>query len=463
MLELKTKKELATYAYTLASSYSMVRYRSITYMPADYETRDTSVTPPPDRMVWIPMSRENIRREAADQFKTLFSSESELSSFEFMVAQNSRSYDDVCTTLLVRTADGLKELQDDGTLHDPSGEFVPNTLVPVLNTDQADKDRVFAVVSNWLDSDEEAHALLRHLATALAPGWSAIKYVLLLGEGRNGKSLLMKMLQKIFGRENCSNVTRQHIAEQSPVVTQLNGKLLNLVFDGQAVYLKDSGAEKTLIAGEPFPIRELYSSVPTLVQTNALFVEGLQREPKSTDKSMALQKRLIRFHFPNVYPQDNAFERQMLSEDSIGALLALLIDHYVREDEVAEALAPTTKEMALQLEHMFVNSVGLQFLKHLEETDEFGAHGLLGQQTGELVQRFQSWRLKENDLGTWAEPDVLALFGPIINTERKSVRVDGQPRKVRVVTSFKLEATAFIETLKGDTEDDELIAALVED
>ena len=86
----------------------------------------------------------------------------------------------------------------------------------MLNEDVADKDRVFGVITEWLDSEEEAHSLLHHLATALAPGWSAVKYVLLLGEGRNGKSLLMKMLHQMIGWDNVSSVTRQNDRRAEP-------------------------------------------------------------------------------------------------------------------------------------------------------------------------------------------------------------------------------------------------------
>ena len=458
MLELKTKKELGQEAYKLASGSALVRYRSVTYMPVDYETRDTSVTPERDRTIWIPLSREDIRQQAAAQFDTLFSSEAELSSFDFMVAQNATLHSGRCTTLLVRTAEGLRELRPDGQLHETTGEFVPNALVPMLNTEQADKERVFTNIAEWLNSEEEAHSLLRHLATSLAPGWSAVKYVMLIGEGRNGKSILLEMLTSIFGRDNCSNVTRQQIAAESPVVAELNGKLLNVVFDGKSEYVKDSGMEKSLIAGEMVPIRKLYESVSTPVQTNALFVEGLNREPKSTDKSLALQKRIVRYYFPNVYALNHKFKRRMMAEDSLGALLALLIDHYVLEDEAADQLAPTRVSMELQLEHMYVNSLGLQFLKYLEEHDEMGVDVLLGAEATLLVSMFQSWRIKENDTSGWAEPDVLAQFTPLLTFERKSKRVDGRPRKVRIVTELKAEAAAFIESLRGDEDDDEILA-----
>lgn len=463
MLELKTKKELAAEAFKLSQGHKLVRYRSVTYIPADFETRTTSVPPDIDRTIWLPLSRDKIRMLAAIQFDTLFANDGELSSFDFMVAQTAIQQDKPVDSLLVRTADGLRELDDTGTLVAATGEFRPNCLVPMLNEDVAEKDRVFSWLVEVLGDDEEdAHSLLHHLATCLAPGWSAVKYVLLLGEGRNGKSLLMKMLHKVIGSDNVSSVTRQAISEQSPVVTELNGKLLNLVYDGQATYLKDSGAEKTLIAGEPFPVRMLYQSTPTVVQTTGLFIEGLQREPKTGDKSTALQKRLVRFQFPNVYALDHRFEKRMLTEESLGAFLSLLIDHYVKEDEVAVRLAPTSKAMELQLEAMYVNSMGLQFLKHLQEHDVLGAVGLLGNPLSELVAKFQSWRLKENDLGTWAEPDVLALFAPLLNNERKSVRQAGTVRKVRVATSFKTEAEAFIKSLEG-TEDGSELDALVED
>ncbi len=461
MLELKTKKELGQDAHTLAKSYHLVRYRGNTYIPADYETMDVSGAPP-ERTIWLPLDKDALRKMASNQFNTLFSNEAELSNFCFMVAQNSLAYDEKVSTLLVRTTEGLRELQDDGELHEPTGSFVPNTLYPMLNDTEKDKQRVFEVISDWVDSDSEAHALLRHLATALAPGWSAVKYVLLLGEGRNGKSLLLKMVQAVFGRENVSNVTRQQISEQSPVVCELNGKLVNIVFDGRSEYVKDSGLEKSLIAGETVSIRKLYESTPTPVATNALFIEGLNREPKSTDKSMALQKRLMRFQFPNVYPLDHKFEKVMLSEKMLGAFLSLLIEHYVHEDEVAEKLAPTTRAMELQLEHMFSNSLGLQYLKYLEENDPLGANGLIDITLTELTTGFQSWRVKENDLGGWNEPDVQALFQPIINTNRVSKRVDGKPRKVRVVESLKPEAMAFIKSLEGDDTDAELEALVAE-
>lgn len=462
MLELKSKQKLAQEAHTLASSFSFVRFRSITYVPADYETLQISPPPDEERTVWLPVPREDLRIMAHEQFKTLFASDSELNSFDFMVAQHATLSRMTPTSMLIRTDAGLKLLTEEGTLADPTGDFIPNYVKPLLNNDPKDKQFVYDTIVEWVDGEEDADSLLNHLATILAPGYSAVKYILLLGAGRNGKGTLIKMLHGLLGNENISHVTRQHMAENNPVVTELNGKLLNLIYDGQAEYLKDTGTEKSLVAGEPVPIRKLYDSNTTLVQTNALFVEGLNNEPKSKDKSPALQKRLVRYHFPNVYPIKKSFEKMMTSEKMLGAFLSLLIDHYVLEDELAEKLALTDKAMELQLEHMFVNSIGLQFLKSFDLSSTNGVDDLIGLTVEGVVAKFRAWRLAEGDSGQWAEPDVLQLFDPLFITDRVSKRVNGKPRKVRAVKALRSEALGFIETMKED-EDAQLLEAVVEE
>src|SRR5690606_31537198 len=98
---------------------------------------------------------------------------------------------------------------EEGTLIVPDGTFVPNYVQPQLNESETHKQKVFDTIVEWLGSAEVAKSLLHHLATCLHPGYSAAKYVLLIGEGRNGKGVLLSMLETLFGRENISNITRQ--------------------------------------------------------------------------------------------------------------------------------------------------------------------------------------------------------------------------------------------------------------
>src|SRR5690606_31377861 len=224
-------------------------------------------------------------------------------------------------------------------------------------------------------------------------------------------------LTRLFGTENLSSVSRQEMAARRATIAALNGKLLNVIFDGEMAYIKDSAAEKTLIAGEPLDIELKYENLPTTVQTNALFIEALNQEPKARDKSSALQKRLIRFRFPKVFEIDKDFERTMTSERSLGALLSLLIDHYVQEHEIADKLKPVAGSLALQVEQMWINSPVLQYLQHLQETDLPALHRLQSGQVslGVFLASFKPWA-KSQDLPERSDGDLLFLVKQVCHT-----------------------------------------------
>ena len=462
-MELSTKPALAQTAKTLAQSYELIQHGTTTYIPTNYVTGEKGPCPP-EVCIWMPMNRLDKRKMANHLGKVLFANDSELTNFDLMLRQYATEIDDPASRLLIKTEDGLRALNEAGQLIEPHGAFLPNFIRPQLNEDPAAKAEVFDVIKGWLNSEEEAHSLLNHLATALCPGWSAVKYILLIGDGRNGKSVLLSMLMDLFGTANVSEVTRQQIAERLPVCTELNGKLLNIIFDGEMAYIKDSSMEKTLIAGEPASVRMLYENGNTRVQTNALFLEALNSEPKTRDKSSALQKRLSRFWFPNVYSLDTAFERHMRSERLLGAFLALLLDHFVAEHEIAAKLQQTAGAKSLQVEQQLLNSPLLQFVQHLVQGDSSYIRKLEagGQQVDNLVSAFMAWRLDEG-FNEYNSTDIKKMFREHFLVERRSLRENGKVVKREQIIGPKAEAQALLDQLKEEDEDGLLAEALVAD
>ena len=452
MLELSSKATLARAARTVAESYELVQHGSHTFIPCHWLTEAIGPLPAAER-IWQPLTRNDKRRLANQTQNILFATDSELTNFDLMLRQFAIEDESVIQHLLVRTEDGLKMLDETGTLVEPTGQFCPNVLKPVLNTDEAAKAEVFDVIKGWLNSEEEAHSLLHHLATALCPGWSAVKYVLLIGDGRNGKSVLLSMLQDLFGASNVSNVTRQQIAERLPVCVELNNKLLNIIFDGEMAYIKDSSMEKTLIAGEPGSVRLLYENGNTMVQTNALFLEALNSEPKTRDKSGALQKRLSRFWFPNTYPIDMAFEKRMRSDELLGAFLSLLLDHFVTKYELADKLKQTSGSSALQVEQNLLNSPLHQFVSYLVSSDASWNDRLRQPvMVDPLVDSFMAWRVDEG-FTEFSTADVKRLFKEGFSTDWKTVREAGKVVKKQRLLEPKPEILALLNQLKGADED----------
>lgn len=460
MLDILTRNQLRDTAATMAMNLEMVRWQDRIYVPVDYETLEVGTVPPPDRRIWIaPNESEMIDLVNALQGAAIDSA-GQVNSFLMLLQQHATKVDGVPTALMIRTSAGLRVLDGNGEMHLPDGSFLPFCLEPLLNESDEDQQKVLDIITEWLGGDEEAvTSLLHHLATALAPHWPAVKYVLLIGDGRNGKSLLMEMLENLVGSSHVSGVTRQNMADSRPTCASVNGKLVNIVYDGEAQYLKETGLEKTLTAGERAEIQRLYVSHHVKVQTNALFIEGLNREPRSRDKSSALQKRIVRFHFPNVYMLDHEFHDRMLSEPVLGAFLGLLLKHYVRREEAAEKLAPTKMSEMLKLEQMRINNVALKFLEWMAEDDMLGVESLIGLDLDDVTERFQLWRQASNEQ-VWDDTHALELMRPLFVCERKSKRVKRAGEKDRVikvwsVTAFKPEVLEFLAHVQGEEAPDD--------
>lgn len=453
---LKDKKELAAAAQTLGRSQELIVDPAGTlFIPIHWETGEHSPLPPATERVWEPLEADDLMALARTDHNILFLNESEFRSFTFMTRQSSRHAGATADRILLRTKSGLQALDSNGAMTPHDGSFAPNYVQAMLNEDKKTKDELFAVISEWVGGDEQAESLLSHLATALAPGYSAVKYIILLGEGRNGKGTLLAMLEKLFGRRNISNVTRQMMSEGSQGVFDLSHKLLNIVFDGRMDYIKDSGTEKTLIAGEPVAIRRLYETSNRSVQTNALFVEALNLEPKVRDKSTALQKRLVRFNFPNVYAQDHAFLDKMLSDEMQGALLSLLVDRYVPRSELADRLKPTAASLALQAEQLWLGNAVLQFIGHVTETNP---GYLLKLQNGEVwvpdfIAAFTPW-MQGQGMAERTDADVVIMLKDCFEMQWKTKRVGGKPTTLRRIIAIREATLQALELLKGAPEDD---------
>ena len=456
-LTIRTKREFQDLADTMVKALDLVAYNQTIYQPVDYRTvsdrTPAQATDPKDR-VWIPHTDRSLLAIANNLQHVLFGGAKEKRDFIVMLEQIVPELTATTDRILILTDTGVRELRGDGQLHDRSDDFVPNYIGVPLNEDPAAKAEVWDQFVEWLNGEENATSLLHHLATVLAPHWSAVRYVLLIGEGRNGKSVLMQMLVNLLGARNVSSVTRLEMSDRSPVCRALNGKLLNVVFDGDSTYIKQTGFEKSMTAGDAVNVRKLYDSDGTPVQTNALFLEGLNREPKTSDKSTALQKRLMRFFLPNVYPENIDFKRRMETDEKIlGALLALLLDHYVTPETMVEKLAPTRSALELKLQHSRVNNQAVQFLEDVDANDPLGAEGLIGETMPAIVERFNRWRLKNNDLSVWSQTDVEALLKPMFIARRKSIRLhNGKVGKVQVTTGFQKEVIEFLDYIHEEEE-----------
>ena len=135
-LELKAKAAQAEAARTLSRSFELVQHHSTTYIPADWQTEDVEPLPPPDRRIWLPLTRKDKLLLANRKSNILFASDGELASFDYMLRQFADEDFTRPQDIFVRTPEGLRVLSENGVLEEPDGVFRPNFLRPMLNQDK---------------------------------------------------------------------------------------------------------------------------------------------------------------------------------------------------------------------------------------------------------------------------------------------------------------------------------------
>lgn len=126
--------------------------------------------------------------------------------------------------------------------------------------------------------------------------------LILLGEGRNGKSVLIKTLTKFVGEDNTSYVELQDIGNSNRVV-MMDGKLLNVGSDSSDKNF-DPSQFKRAISGEPILGRQLYQNA-YIIKDIPKSVFAMNNLPFSQgDTSFGLLRRLKIIQFEKIIDED---------------------------------------------------------------------------------------------------------------------------------------------------------------
>ena len=130
------------------------------------------------------------------------------------------------------------------------------------------------------------------------------KFLLCVGEGANGKGVFFEVVQRLVGRDNCSQVPLARFANPFALAATV-GKLVNATNESSG--LIDPEAEallKAFVAGDRFTFerkyREPVSATPTakvMIATNAL--------PRFTDKTQGLWRRVLLVPFDRIVDEED--------------------------------------------------------------------------------------------------------------------------------------------------------------
>lgn len=152
--------------------------------------------------------------------------------------------------------------------------------------------RFDAFLEKNLELDPERIKLLQEWAGyLLTPDTSEQKFMLLEGEGKNGKSVFLAALTAMLGRENVSNVPLENFGHRFALTGTL-GKLLNACTDCSEIEKAAEGVFKSFTSGDRMFFDRKGISGLTCEPTARVMLAANQR-PRVNDRSQGVWRRML--------------------------------------------------------------------------------------------------------------------------------------------------------------------------
>jgi P4 family phage/plasmid primase-like protien len=233
---------------------------------------------------------------------------------------------------------------------------------------EADCPRFKKYLADWLPYTDTQGVIQEYLGYCLVPSTRFRKALFLYGKGRNGKSMLLEYLFKLFGK-HCSSLSYDGLSTRFGPAA-LKDALVNIHDDTTISFTKDTSIIKNLIAGGT--VRAEYKGTNAFEFTNvAKFIYSAQETPKVSDTTLAWHDRWIFIQFKQTFATSAKVARQIesdLTEETTG-IFNWMIEGLVRlnKNDVFSKSIELTKNT---VEYRASNDSVMEFINEMCRADE---------------------------------------------------------------------------------------------
>ncbi|MFF2752770.1 phage/plasmid primase, P4 family [Psychrobacillus sp. NPDC058041] len=152
------------------------------------------------------------------------------------------------STTFINVKNGLLEWKI-RKLHPHSPEYFSTIQLPIEYNPEAVSTNVDTFIRTVVPEDT-IPMIYEWFGYTMLPMTRYEKAVMLIGEGSNGKSKFIELLEYFIGTENISNIPLQDLEHNRFKLAQINGKLVNTFADIPAKALEKSSIFKTIVSGD---------------------------------------------------------------------------------------------------------------------------------------------------------------------------------------------------------------------
>lgn len=147
----------------------------------------------------------------------------------------------------------------------------------------------------------------------------------------NGKSTLLEIIERLIGSENVSHVTLQDFVNNRFSVSEIKGKLVNMVSEMTKEFLKDSSVFKQIVTGDTATVEEKFKDRHT-IKPYAKHIFTANELPKVADTSNGYFRRLFIIPFEAVFTdleKINFNFKELITEQALDYLAAIALQEYI--------------------------------------------------------------------------------------------------------------------------------------
>jgi putative DNA primase/helicase len=202
---------------------------------------------------------------------------------------------------VINVANGLLNWWS-GTLSAHSPDCPSTVQIPVAFRPGAQCPRILRFLSEVLPADA-LDSIFEVMGLSLYAGNPMRAAVLLLGPGRNGKSVLLNLIKALVGPENVSAVSLQTLAENRFAAAELFSKLANIYGDLDARAVRQTDVFKTVTGCDPIQAERKYGQFFTFTSF-ALPIFSANEPPMCADQTEAWFDRWLVVPMERRIPED---------------------------------------------------------------------------------------------------------------------------------------------------------------
>ncbi|WP_049995940.1 DUF5906 domain-containing protein [Halococcus sediminicola] len=298
-----------------------------------------------------------------------------------------------------------------------------------------------AFIHSVVGSDADAETLYQLMAHTLYGGYPDAKLAMLVGDGENGKSLVLWLVRRFLsatggpvdvgGRdgedgeggttdnENVANVPLSQLSDEgSFALHQLNGKMVNINADLSSEDVQEQSVLKKM-TGDDLIWANVKNRTPIEFKNRATGLFAANTLPSFGEDSRAVWRRWLVVQFPYTFvsgeptaPDEKRVERRDVLKARIGA-----------ESEMEGLLARAAREV-----HDWYNDRERDFFTNAASPEDVRDTMLRG---SDPVYHFARVALEPNDDGSGeiSKKDVRNAFREFVKAERISTNLTADPKQ----------------------------------